>query len=206
MKKIIVCLLLVTALLAACGQQDSLQDSAITIPNRPTEPITTEPDITEPATAEPETTQPVTTEPTIESDRQLAPDFTVYDPTGKPVKLSDLRGKPVVLNFWASWCGPCKGEMPDFQKLYEELGDQVQFVMVNLSTAWGDTKADAENLLKTQGFSFPVYYDTDGVLTQLYGITGIPATLFVDENGGVATGWSGMLTEELIRQGIDMIL
>ena len=206
MKKILMCLLLVTVLLAACGQQDNLLNPNFTVPNRPTEPditepVTTEPDITEPATAE-----PVTTEPTIESDRQLAPDFTVYDPTGTPVKLSDLRGKPVVLNFWASWCGPCKREMPDFQKLYEELGDQVQFVMVNLSTAWGDTKADAENLLKTQGFNFPVYYDTDGVLTQLYGITGIPATLFVDEKGGIAAGWSGMLTEELIRQGIDMIL
>ena len=73
----------------------------------------------------------------------LAPDFTVYDKDGKPVKLSDFRGKPVVLNFWASWCGPCQSEMPTFNEKYGELGDEIHFLMVNLT----DSAAEKENAL-----------------------------------------------------------
>ena len=66
-----------------------------------------------------------------EQEQVTAPDFTVYDASGNPVKLSDYFGKPIVLNFWASWCGPCQMEMPDFQEKYEALDGQVQFLMIN---------------------------------------------------------------------------
>ena len=77
-----------------------------------------------------ETSTPTTQED--ESEKILAPDFTVYDLDGNEVHLSDFIGKPVVLNFWASWCGPCKMEMPDFNEKYLEIGEEVQFLMIYL--------------------------------------------------------------------------
>lgn len=71
---------------------------------------------------------------TQENQKTLAPDFTVYDADGNQVKLHDFIGKPIVLNFWASWCGPCQMEMPDFHEKYLELGDEINFLMVNMTT------------------------------------------------------------------------
>ena len=97
--------------------------------------------------------------PTESVSEILAPDFTVTDSDGNAVKLSDFRGKGVVLNFWASWCGPCKMEMPHFQAAYEQYGEDVHFLMVNMSTAFGDSRADAAAVLEEGGYTFPVYYD-----------------------------------------------
>ena len=80
-----------------------------------------------------------------------APDFTVYDLDGNPVSLSDYFGKPIVLNFWASWCGPCKMELPDFQETYDELGGDVQFLIVNLTDGSRETVETASAYLKEQG-------------------------------------------------------
>ena len=71
--------------------------------------------------------------------KNLAPDFTVYDSQGTAVRLSDYRGTPVVLNFWASWCGPCQREMPDFDAVYQQLGEEVQFLMVNVTDGSRET-------------------------------------------------------------------
>ena len=90
-------------------------------------------------------------------NRNLAPNFTVYDADGKPVKLSDFRGKPVVLNFWASWCPPCKSEMPDFQKEFEVQGSQVQFLVVNLTDGSRETVATASAYIAQQGYTFPCF-------------------------------------------------
>ncbi len=79
-----------------------------------------------------------------ENSQTTAPDFTVTDPEGVEHTLSNLRGKPVVVNFWASWCGPCKMEMPHFQKMWQTYGDEVEFMMVNLSAGFGDTREKAE--------------------------------------------------------------
>ncbi len=153
----------------------------------------------------PETTAPPATTPeTSEPELHLAPDFTVYDGDGNAVKLSDYFGKPIVLNFWASWCGPCKGEMPDFQKVFEEVGDEVQFLMVN-ATGGRETLDTAKAFIADSGYTFPVFYDveSDGAMT--YGIYSLPSTFFINAKGEPVTYALGAISESLLRKGIGMI-
>ncbi len=132
--------------------------------------------------------------PTETAPQDLAPDFTVTDAEGNAVKLSDFRGKGVVLNFWASWCGPCKSEMPHFQTAYEQYGEDVHFLMVNMSTAFGDSPEDANAILTENGYTFPVYYDTNAECAYGYGVSGIPMTFFIDANGRIVSGKTGMIS------------
>ena len=135
----------------------------------------------------------------------MAPDFTVYDKDGNAVKLSDLKGKPVVLNFWASWCPPCKREMPDFNEKYLELGEDVHFMMVNITDGYQETKASAEKYLATTNYSFPVYFDTDLDGAYTYGISSVPQTFFIDENGVLITMAQGAIRGNSLQKGIDLI-
>ena len=165
------------------------------------EPETTpEPEVT--TEPEPETTpEPEeTTEPGY-SEYDPAPDFIVFDANGNPVRLSDMRGKPVVLNFWASWCPPCKAEMPDFDKVSRELDGEVVFMMVNI---W-DTQAAAEAIIDSMGYTFPVYFDLLEDAVGKYGIESIPQTYFIDKWGGLVAYGVGALSEADLRYGISMI-
>ena len=144
--------------------------------------------------------------PTETVSENRAPDFTVTDAGGNEVKLSDFRGKGVVLNFWASWCGPCKSEMPHFQTAYEEYGEDLHFLMVNMSTAFGDTQADAEALLDGNGYTFPVYYDTKAECAYGYGISGIPVTIFIDADGNIVSAKTGMMNAADLDRRILAIL
>jgi thiol-disulfide isomerase/thioredoxin len=138
--------------------------------------------------------------------RQAAPDFTVYDGEGNAHKLSDYQGKPVVLNFWASWCGPCKMEMPDFDEKYGEYGDQVHFLMVNLTDGGSETVESASAFIAEQGYTFPVYYDTAFSGANAYGIRSIPMTFFIDAQGDLVTYGEGMLSAEMLQKGISLLL
>jgi len=140
------------------------------------------------------------------SDLHLAPDFTVLDIHGNQVKLSDLRGKPVVLNFWATWCGYCKVEMPDFDKLCKEYDGEVVFMMVNLTDGESETVASAKAYIEKEGYSFPIYFDTTGEAMNDYQAYSIPLTYFIGANGEAVAYASGALSEEGLRQGIGMIL
>lgn len=140
--------------------------------------------------------------PTETAGENAAPDFTVTDADGNEVKLSDFRGTPVIVNFWASWCGPCKSEMPHFQAAYEEYGDEIQFLMVNMSTAFGDTVAEAEAVLTEGGYSFPVYYDTNAECAYGYGISGIPVSIFIDKEGNIVSSIMGMISEADLERRI----
>jgi thiol-disulfide isomerase/thioredoxin len=134
-------------------------------------------------------TTPQTTEYTgeavseTEEQPSLAPDFTVYDLEGNAHKLSDFQGKPVLLNFWASWCGPCQMEMPDFQKFYETHGDKVNFVIVNLTDGQQETVESASAFIAEKGYTFPVYYDTDIDAAMKYGVSAVPVSYFIDAEG-----------------------
>ena len=144
------------------------------------------------------------TESTSESDN-AAPDFTVYNYAGDEVKLSDFLGKPVVLNFWASWCGPCRSEMPDFEDVYKELDGEVVFMMVNLTDGAYETKEKGQKHVEEKGYTFPVYFDTDQDAAAKYGISSIPTTLFIDSDGNIVTGAKGVISKESLKKGIDMI-
>ena len=144
--------------------------------------------------------------PTETAPQDLAPDFTVTDADGNAVKLSDFRGKGVVLNFWASWCGPCKSEMPHFQTAYEQYGEDVHFLMVNMSTAFGDSPEDAKAILTENGYTFPVYYDTSAECAYGYGVSGIPMTFFIDANGRIVSGKTGMISAADLDRRILTIL
>ena len=130
-------------------------------------------------------------------------DFTVYDADGNKVALSSKFGKPIVLNFWATWCGPCRAELPDFNKVSKELGDKVQFFMVNVDDP--GTEADVKNFLTENGYTFPVYYDTDYDGIGAYNVTGIPVTYFINADGQLAATQRGTISEDTLRANIDKI-
>ena len=139
------------------------------------------------------------------AEKIVAPDFTVYDIDGNPVHLSDFKGKPVVLNFWASWCGPCKMEMPDFNEKYLELGENINFIMVNSTDGSRETVEIASEFIKSTGYSFPVYYDNDSDASMKYGVYSLPTTFFIDADGNFVTYATGAISGDILQKGIDMI-
>ncbi len=140
-----------------------------------------------------------------DSDKIKAMDFNVTDSDGNTVSLSSQFGKPIVLNFWASWCDPCKNEMPDFQEVYEEVGDDVIFMMINLTDGSRETQSKAQAFINDAEFTFPIYFDKGLDAANTYRVYSIPTTYFIDEEGYISSGVSGMLNKKKLKERIDMI-
>lgn len=129
---------------------------------------------------------------------ELAPDFALVNARNPElvVRLSDFRGKPVVLNWYASWCGPCRREIPDFQKAYDALDGEVVFLGVNLQEDAGQ----AVGLLDVFVAKYPAVLDTDGAVAVHYRIPGMPTTFFIDADGIVRASGAGLIVEEVLVQ------
>lgn len=132
-----------------------------------------------------------------------APDFTAayLDEPGS-LKFSSLRGKPVLLNFWASWCGPCKEEAPLLEDAYARYGDDVEFVGIDIR----DARDDAIAFVETYGVSYPQVRDEALRIYTDYGLTGQPESFFVDQNGVVVQHVKGRLDESVLYQYLDVLV
>lgn len=136
-----------------------------------------------------------------DSDKVPYMNFTVYDKDHQKVTLSQFIGKPVVLNFWASWCGPCQSEMPDFEEVYQTYSDKINFVMINLTDGSRETVTTATAFLKKNHYNFPAFFDKDLAASSTYYVSSIPQTFFIDKDGMIVSYTKGALSKkELINQ------
>ena len=153
------------------------------------------------ATTPPATTEVADATEATQPETIPAPDFTVLDWDGNEVNFSDYAGKPVVLNFWAHWCGPCQMEMPEFNAKYEELEGEVTFLMVHVGA---DVDAGKEKVAEG-GYTFPVVFDKDSQVAAFYGVSAFPTSFFIDKEGNLQAYYVGAMDGDLLQQGIDVI-
>ncbi len=135
-----------------------------------------------------------------------APDFTVLDWEGDKTVLSDFAGKPVIINFWASWCGPCKSEMADFNSAFQNWGEEVEFMMLNMTDGARETVDSAKAYVEGEGYLFPVYFDTKYSAAIAYGASALPTTYFIDAEGYAVARAVGPLDSQTLEKGIRLIL
>jgi len=136
----------------------------------------------------------------------LAPDFTLQTPKGETFTLSDLRGQAVLVNLWATWCPPCRAEMPAMQKMYEEYKDQ-GFVVLALNMTYQDTPSAVLPFMQEYGLTFPILLETNGKVAAQYELRSLPSSFFIDRNGiiqEVVIG--GPMAEALLRTRIESLL
>ena len=148
-----------------------------------------------------------------ETESGLTPaiDFILTDQYGNTHKLSDYNGKTVFLNFWATWCSPCRAEMPDIQKLfetYETEGDNAVIILGVAAPGLGQEKDEAgiKAFLDENGYTYPTLMDTTGDLFSEYGISSFPTTFMIDREGNVFGYVSGALNEDMMKNIIEQTL
>lgn len=133
----------------------------------------------------------------------LAPDFALTDLDGKPVKLSDLRGKVVFLNIWATWCGPCRIEMPEMKRLHEQQMPDLAIVAVNMTDTERGPQAVRE-FMDLFGYRFTVPLDQDGSVTRLYRAVSIPTSFFLNGEGVIVAKHIGPMTLSQMESYVKM--
>lgn len=138
-------------------------------------------------------------------NRNAAPDFTVTDGGGNRVSTADLSGKPVILNFWATWCPPCRSELPAFDKLYRQYGNEVSFMMIDLTDGYRETVEGVKKFISENGYTFPVYYDTEGSAAEAYSVSSIPFTVAVGRNGNIVGTHLGAMSEAALEKLIKTV-
>lgn len=133
------------------------------------------------------------------TESQVAPPFTLTDLEGKTVSLADYRGKNVYLNFWASWCPPCRAEMPDMERIYQELKDQ-DFVVLAVNVREDPTTV--QQFITTNAFTFPVLLDGKGTVVSSYKVSAIPVSVFINKEGVIVSKQVGTMTYNQMKAKI----
>lgn len=130
--------------------------------------------------------------------------FAVYDENSHLHYFSEYTDKPVIINIWATWCPPCRKELPAFEKMYREYGSQVQFMMIDSE---GKESFDSvKKFIKDGGYTFPVFYDWDDSAYDTYGTGYIPITIAIDKNGKIVYNETGGMSESQLRAVVKSIL
>jgi peroxiredoxin len=135
----------------------------------------------------------------------LAPDFELVTMDDEIVQLSNLRGKVVLVNFWASWCPPCRSEMPAMQQIYTEYGPD-EFVILAINNGRQDNPSDAEQFVNEKGLTFPILLDSDGLVSALYQVHSLPTSFFIDREGIIREIVIGGMSEALLRTRAEKLL
>jgi len=127
-----------------------------------------------------------------------APDFELINLKGEQVKLSDFHGKKIMLNFWATWCPPCKEEMPDMEKFHQQAKDDVVILAVNI-----DPQYNVQEFITEMGITFPILLDKKDDVNSIYQVLTIPTTYFIDEEGIIRHKYLSAMTNEIMNQYVD---
>lgn len=143
-----------------------------------------------------------------DKEKVKAKDFIVYDENNKAVKLSDYIGTPVVLNFWASWCPPCKSEMPIFNEMSKKYDkDKIAILMINLTDGEQETISKAQQYIKNNNYNMKVLFDNKMDAATKYNISSIPRTIFIDKDGYIAKdNPAGVISEKELESQIKLLL
>ena len=149
----------------------------------------------------------------VQIDKDLAPDFqfTLFQGEAKlgagEMNLRELQGKPVVLNFWAGLCPPCRAEMPDLQEFYNEFSDRVTLIGIDIGRFTGlGSQKDATDLLEDLEITYPAGFTNDAGIIKDYRILGMPTTIFIDADGNIFKTWGGALNTAVLRKQTNAML
>lgn len=207
--------LIVVASVAYNALRESTPSVAFTpqvaaVPQQPAQaPSATNQSSTEPSTEQEtaEAEQSESAEPAeTESEEPKMPNLPFFTLDGEEILFEDIRkGKPVVINYFASWCPPCKEELPHFQRAFDEYGDRISFIFLNAMDGQRETKATLETFVKQTNFTGPIYTD-EGLFGYVFQTNSLPTTVFVNADGTLANGYLGYVSESVLIENLEALL
>lgn len=133
-------------------------------------------------------------------------DFSFTDGEGKEHRLSEFFGKPTIINFFATWCPPCRAELPYFDAAYQNYSDRINFIVLDLVDSGDETVENGLDFLSSNGYSFPLYFDSDFEGYSAYGTGYVPVTILISADGGLVESHTGGLSQSELQEMIDRLL